>query len=310
LFNSEYIKEKIIMTSPEDAKKMIDDMVKKATDLAENQLTGLPKLVEKFMLSDRQIAKKIISIKSPKLSDVDLNLIVYGKDLKKELGSSYRAFVSENEKLNPRVISKDLKSSFKALEDDNPIFEEVEKIKIEVKDGLYILEQKSKAMGKDVVKLGVTIGTTIPAAAIMVAPVSFNVPGSITLIMNLINAISGINFKLKEFTPALRFLDKLKYVLPDDKVKEVMTPLNTLLSTVNTLSNTIGKLKLPNFDEAKEKAATEASAQMETIVDKVKSLKISDFASSSNPAASLAAETARLEKLKEDLSAKVEKLLK
>ena len=113
------------MTSPEDAKKMIDDMVKKATDLAENQLTGLPKLVEKFMLSDRQIAKKIISIKSPKLSDVDLNLIVYGKDLKKELGSSYRAFVSENEKLNPRVISKDLKSSFKALEDDNPIFEEV-----------------------------------------------------------------------------------------------------------------------------------------------------------------------------------------
>ena len=298
------------MTSPEDAKKMIDDMVKKATDLAENQLTGLPKLVEKFMLSDRQIAKKIISIKSPKLSDVDLNLIVYGKDLKKELGSSYRAFVSENEKLNPRVISKDLKSSFKALEDDNPIFEEVEKIKIEVKDGLYILEQKSKAMGKDVVKLGVTIGTTIPAAAIMVAPVSFNVPGSITLIMNLINAISGINFKLKEFTPALRFLDKLKYVLPDDKVKEVMTPLNTLLSTVNTLSNTIGKLKLPNFDEAKEKAATEASAQMETIVNKVKSLKISDFASSDNPAVSLAAETARLEKLKEDLSAKVEKLLK
>jgi len=298
------------MTSPEDAKKMIDDMVKKATDLAENQLTGLPKLVEKFMLSDRQIAKKIISIKSPKLSDVDLNLIVYGKDLKKELGSSYRAFVSENEKLNPRVISKDLKSSFKALEDDNPIFEEVKKIKIEVKDGLYILEQKSKAMGKDVVKLGVTIGTTIPAAAIMVAPVSFNVPGSITLIMNLINAISGINFKLKEFTPALRFLDKLKYVLPDDKVKEVMTPLNTLLSTVNTLSNTIGKLKLPNFDEAKEKAATEASAQMETIVDKLKSLKISDFASSSNPAASLAAETVRLEKLKEDLSAKVEKLLK
>lgn len=298
------------MTSPEDAKKMIDDMVKKATDLAENQLTGLPKLVEKFMLSDRQIAKKIISIKSPKLSDVDLNLIVYGKDLKKELGSSYRAFVSENEKLNPRVISKDLKSSFKALEDDNPIFEEVKKIKIEVKDGLYILEQKSKAMGKDVVKLGVTIGTTIPAAAIMVAPVSFNVPGSITLIMNLINAISGINFKLKEFTPALRFLDKLKYVLPDDKVKEVMTPLNTLLSTVNTLSNTIGKLKLPNFDEAKEKAATEASAQMETIVNKLKSLKISDFASSDNPAVSLAAETARLEKLKEDLSAKVEKLLK
>lgn len=298
------------MTSPEDAKKMIDDVVKKATDLADNQLTGLPKLVDKFMLSDRQIAKKIISIKSPKLSDADLNLIVYGKDLKKELGSSYRAFVSENEKLNPQVISKDLKSAFKAIEDDNPIFDEVAKIKVEVKDGLFILEQKSKDMGKEVAKLGVMIGTTIPAAAILVAPTSFNVPGSITLIMNLINAIGSINFKLKEFTPALRFLDKLKYVLPDDKVKEVMTPINTVLGSVTTLSSTIGKLKLPNFDEAKEKAATEAQDKMETITNKVKSLKVSDFSSSSNPTAALAAEKLRLEKLKEDLSAKVEKLLK
>ena len=128
--------------------------------------------------------------------------------------------------------------------------------------------------------------------------------------MNLINAIGGINYKLKEFTPALRFLDKLKYVIPDDKMQEVMTPLNTLLSTINTLSNTIGKLKLPNFDEAKEKAATEASAKMETIVNKIKSLSVSDFASASNPELALAAEKVKLEKLKEDLSAKVEKLLK
>ena len=48
------------MASPEEAKKMLDDMVKKATDLADSQLTGLPKLVEKYMLTDRQIAKKII----------------------------------------------------------------------------------------------------------------------------------------------------------------------------------------------------------------------------------------------------------
>lgn len=298
------------MTSPEDAKKMLDDMIKKATDLADSQLTGLPKLVDNLMLSDRQIAKKIISIKSPKLSDVDLNLIVYGKDLKKELGSSYRKFVSENEKLNPQVISKDLKSTFKALADDNPIFDEVAKLKIEVKDGLYILEQKSKDMGKEVIKLGISLGSTIPAAAIMVAPLSFNIPGSITLIMNLINSISGINFKLKEFTPALRFLDKLKYVLPDDKMSDVMTPVNTLLASINTLSSTIGKLKLPNFDEAKEKAATEASTQMENITNKVKSLKVSDFSSFSNPTAALETEKLRLEKLKESLSAKVEALLK
>ena len=49
---------------------------------------------------------------------------------------------------------------------------------------------------------------------------------------------------------------------------------------------------------------------METIVNKIKSLTVSDFASASNPTAALAAEKVKLEKLKEDLSAKVEKLLK
>ena len=52
------------------------------------------------------------------------------------------------------------------------------------------------------------------------------------------------------------------------------------------------------------------TAIMETIVNKVKSLKVSDFASASNPTAALEAEKLRLEKLKENLSAKVEKLLK
>lgn len=301
------------MTSPEDAKKMIDEVVNKAKGLADSQLKGLPKLVDKFMLSERQIIKKIISIKSPKLSDVDLNLIVFGKDLKKELGAGYRAFVSENEKLNPQVISNNIKSGFKALEDDNPIFEEVEKIKVEIKDGLFILEQKSEDMGKEVIKLGVLIGTTIPAAAIMVAPVSFNVPGAITLTLNLINAIGAINFKLKEFTPALRFLDKLKYVLPDDKVQEVMAPIKTLIGTIDTLANTVGKLKLPNFDDVKEKAATEAQNKMEEITNKVKSLKVEDFYGDYSlevATVKLETEKLKLEKLKEDLAAKVGELLK
>ena len=49
------------MTSPEDAKKMIDEVVNKAKGLADSQLKGLPKLVDSFMLSERQIIKKIIS---------------------------------------------------------------------------------------------------------------------------------------------------------------------------------------------------------------------------------------------------------
>jgi hypothetical protein len=298
------------MPSSEEAKKMLDDLVTKCNDMADNQLKGLPKQIDKLMLSDRQIAKKIISLKSPKISDDDLNLIVYGKDLKKELGASYKKFVSENEKLNPSVISKDIKSQFKALEDDNPIFDEVKKIKTEVKDGAYILEQKAADLGKEVAKLGVMVGSTIPAAAILVAPTSFNVPGALTLTLNLINAIGSLNFKVKEFTPALRFVDKLKYVLPDEKMDQIVKPLDTIIGSVNSVMSATSKLQLPNFNEAKEKAATAAQKEMEGIESKIKSLNINMFANANNPQLSFDAEKARLTKLKEDVSAKVEKLLK
>lgn len=311
MFNKIY-KRKLFshMPSPEEAKKMLDDLVTKCNDMADSQLKGIPKQIEKLMLTDRQIAKKIISIKSPKLSDEDLNLIVYGKDLKKELGASYKKFVSENEKLNPNVIAKDVKSQFKALEDDNPIFDEVKKLKIEVKDGAYILEQKAKDLGKEVAKLGVMVGSTIPAAAILVAPTSFNVPGALTLTLNLINAIGSLNFKVKEFTPALRFVDKLKFVLPDEKLDQIVNPINGIVTSINTLMSATSKLQLPNFDEAKEKAAVVAQKEMEGLESRLKSLNVNMFANATNPQSAFEAEKARLVSLKESVSAKVEKLLK
>lgn len=298
------------MPSEEEAKKMLGDLVNKCTEMADNQLKGLPKIIDKFMLTDRQIAKKIISIKSPKISDDDLNLIVYGKDLKKELGASYKKFVSENEKLNPKIVVRDAKAQFKALEDDNPIFDEVKKLKIEVKDGAYILEQKANDLGKEVAKLGVMIGSTIPAAAILVAPTSFNVPGALTLTLNLVNAIGAVNFKIKEFTPALRFVDKLKYVLPDEKMDQIVKPLDTIVNSVNTVMQATSKLQLPNFDEVKEKAATAAQKEMEGYESKLKSLNLNMFSTANNPQQAFDREKARLISLKESVSAKVEKLLK
>jgi hypothetical protein len=298
------------MPTQEEAKKMLDDLVNKCTEMADSQLKGLPKQIDKLMLTDRQIAKKIISIKSPKISDEDLNLIVYGKDLKKELGASYKKFVSENEKLNPNIVVKDVKSQFKALEDDNPIFDEVKKLKTEVKDGAYILEQKAQDLGKEVAKLGVMLGSTIPAAAILVAPTSFNVPGALTLTLNLINAIGAVNFKVKEFTPALRFVDKLKYVIPDEKLDQIVNPLNTIVGSVNNVMNATSKLQLPNFSEAKEKAAVAFQKEMEGYEAKLKSLNVNMFANATNPQLAFEAEKTRLTSLKESVSAKVEKLLK
>jgi len=297
------------MAIEDESKKKLDDLTKKCNDLADNQVKGLPKKIEKMMLSDRQIAKKIISFKSPKLSDDDLNLIVYGKDLRKELGPSYKRFVSENENLNPDVVSKDENSLFKPLDKDSPVFDEVKKIKTEVKDGIFILQEKSISFGKEVGKLGIMIGSTIPAAALLVAPLNFNVPGALTLALNLVNAIGKVNFELKEFTPALRVVDKLKFVLPDDKVDDVITPINTTITSIKSISDVVSKLQLP-LSEVKERELVKFQEEMNKYDTKLKELKLEQFIDKPSPEVEFEKEKERLTKLKEGVSSKVEQLLK
>jgi hypothetical protein len=297
------------MAIEDESKKKLDDLTKKCNDLADNQVKGLPKKIEKMMLSDRQIAKKIISFKSPKLSDDDLNLIVYGKDLRKELGPSYKKFVSENENLNPDVVSKDKNSLFKPLDKDSPVFDEVKKIKTEVKDGIFILQEKSISFGKEVGKLGIMIGSTIPAASLLVAPLNFNVPGALTLTLNLVNAINKVNFELKEFTPALRVVDKLKFVLPDDKVDDVITPINTTITSIKSISDVVSKLQLP-LSEVKERELVKFQEEMNKYDTKLKELKLEQFIDKPSPEVEFEKEKERLTKLKEGVSSKVEQLLK
>ena len=67
---------------------------------------------------------------------------------------------------------------------------------------------------------------------------------------------------------------------------------------------------MPNFNEAKEKAATLAQKEMEGYEKKLKSLTVDQFASFDFPDIEFEKEKERLIKLKEDVSARVDKLLK
>jgi hypothetical protein len=74
--------------------------------------------------------------------------------------------------------------------------------------------------------------------------------------------------------------------------------------------NATSKLQLPNFSEAKEKAAVAFQKEMEGYETKLKSLNVNMFANATNPQLAFEAEKTRLTSLKESVSAKVEKLLK
>jgi hypothetical protein len=294
--------------------------LKKKTDKFEkSQVKGLAKKLQDMMMTDGQIAKKIISIKSPKMTDDELNLLVYGKDLKKELGANYKAWKSEKEKeeevkkeeeSEPKTKKekrKKEKKLFKPLPKDSPVYDEVRKIKTDIKEQILMWEQKSILLGKEVVKFGVLVGSTISAAIVIAAPVSFNVPGAITLTLTLLNAFSQLQQRIMDFVPLLRIVDLIRFILPDDQLDKIVVPLTTFVTAVLGISETINKISnaLPKMSDAKKDALVKIQEQIDGLDKEIKNLKPSDFDST----AAYESRKKSLEKKKEDLSNKASKLL-
>ena len=312
-FSLLYKEKNSTMASKEEAMNLFNKLSDTANGLADKTLKGLPETIDKVMMPDKMIAKKIMSLKSPGMSDDDLNLMIYGKDLKKIVGPTYKPFFTEFtiEKLNPSILIPDLKSPFKAIPEDFPIYDEVKKVKIEVKQGVFLLQDKSTALVSEISKLGVLIGSTIPAAILIAAPINFNIPGAITLTVNLLNQISSVKQKFKELTPALRVVDKLKFVIPDHEVEAVITPINAVVQTISGFEQALSPFDaFSKIQEANQAKVDELKKKIDEIDLQVKNLKIEDFISFPDPQKALDDKKKELDGVKEDISNQVGKLLK
>jgi hypothetical protein len=294
--------------------------LKKKTDKFEkSQVKGLAKKIQDMMMTDGQIAKKIISIKSPKMTDDELNLLVYGKDLKKELGAKYKAWKSEKEKeeevkkeeesepKSKKEKRKKEKKLFKPLPKDSPVYDEVKKVKTDIKEKLLMWEEKGKLLKKEITQFGVLVGSTISAAIVIAAPVSFNVPGAITLTLTLLNAFNQLQQRIMDFVPLLKIVDLIRFVLPDDQLNKITGPLMGFVTIVLGISEMINKISnaLPKMSDAKKEALVKIQNQIDGLDKEIKNLKPSDFDST----AAYESEKKSLEKRKESLSDKASKLL-
>lgn len=305
------------MTTP-DPKELLE-LKKKAESLEKSQIKGFAKQVEGLFMSDGQIVKKIIALKSPKLSDDELNLLVYGKDLKKELGAKYKAFKSEREKekeikeeeeeepKTKKEKRKKDKKLFKPLPKDNPVYKEADNLKSEIKEKFLMWEQKGKLLKDEVVKFGVLVGSTISAAVVIAAPTSFNVPGAITLTLTLLNAFSTLKAKILDFLPLIKVIDLLKFVVPEDQLSKITQPLMAFVTIVVGVSTTIDKISklLPSMSDAKQAALTKLKDQIDETDKQIKNLNPVNF----DTTAAFDSKKKELEDKKKELSDKASKLL-
>jgi hypothetical protein len=302
--------------SEKKLKKLNDDAKKNA----DSQIKGLAKLIGDQMMSNRQIVKKILSKKSPNLTDRELNLIVYGADLAKEMGADYKPFKSEKkvekdeekeekEEEEGGEVVTGKKPLFKKIDKNNPVFDEVKKLKTEVKDEMHLLTEKSVDLGKELVKFALLVGSTIPAAALLVAPISFNIPGAVVLTVSLLNGVTSLDTKLKEFVPILRVISKLSLVLPEEVVDEIVGKITPVVTTVTTMTEKLNSFKnmIPAGTAEKLEKIDGLKQKMSDIKKKQKELKVGSIYPTTE--AELESEKDKLEKEKEALAAEIEALL-
>ena len=309
-------KEKEMMNEIKDTTNELQDCVIKGFD------------VEDFFMSDRQCAKKLLSIRFPDLSDMDLNLVVFGRNIAEELGSSYRAFFSEKQFLRKKtdeeeekerggkkkkepkspnekqkrekrkkevVVEKDPDSPFKPLRDNDRLFEEIADIKSALRKNIFLLQEKLKDLTFELGTVTTLIINSIPGMIAMIAPTSFNVPGAISLLMLALNNLKGIQIKVKEILPLLEIFTKVLIVISQDKIEAVMNFVKTTTNSCLGLCETIEKLQL--MSKGKIDKLDQAQTLMEDTKNQLKNLRVEQFSS-----------TADFEAKKKELEAKKEKI--
>lgn len=314
------------MTPMEDT---MDLLVSNIETLESTVVTSNFKIDDYFM-SDTQCAKMLLQTRHPDLTDDELNLVVFGTDIKSELGASYVPFVSEknyiqapeaDEEEEPttentpkkkrsklykkeKVIQRDKESPFKPLDQNSLIYEEVKKIKDELKKNVFLLKEKSVDLGIEVGTTTTLVATSIPGMITMMAPPTFNIPGAISLLMLALNNLKSLQSKIKEIAPLLFILQRSNIVIMPDKLKNVTNTLNGFITTLNALSGTVNALNI--ISQAKITSLKDAQTKMDRLDGELKKLAPNQFGSNSEFEAAKKA----LEAKKEALSKQAQDALK
>lgn len=287
-----------------EIEKLDKDLLKNMNDLEDSQIKGKGFDMKAHFMSDRQIAKKMISTKNPSMSDDDLNLIVFGQDVRKLQGPSYEAYKTDNEVKYPEILSKDPNSPFKPIPDNDPIFDEINKNKKEVRSNGFLLGEKLKDITTELVKITTLIINSIPAMVQLIAPPSFNVSGAISILILAMGGTKNLQIRIKEVLTLLVVFKVIKYLIKPDSVEPVYGFLNTTTKSLSGITESVNKLSV--ISDTKQKALDSQQKQMETLDNQSKSLDPAKFGS---PAEYEAAKK-NIDTQKETLSKSIEKTLK
>lgn len=101
-----------------------------------------------------------------------------------------------------------------------------------IKEKVTQFFRKVKELIREIAAAVVSIVSSIPGAALMVSPFAFNVPGMITMLMQMIGILTMLASKVSDLTSFFKYFKMLPLVLNPSDLNKVSTLINTSYGSV------------------------------------------------------------------------------
>jgi hypothetical protein len=196
--------------------------------------------INKFLLPDSEVVKNLILLRSPGMSNEDADIMVYGLN-----NNNNKSFI-ELDKLSNEVdtdykknevngiVSKTKKQlETPIIKENDSYYQEAKNIKLNLKEKSSDFVRKIKELLEEVSIGGITLSQSIPGAIGLLMPYGFNVPGMITMIMNILLTLKSIKSKSIDVRNIFIHFKDIKIACSTKDANIVAGVLNGLFKTLN-----------------------------------------------------------------------------
>lgn len=222
----------------------------------ENQAYSAEFDTSKFLLSEKEVVKKILKAKNPQLTDDEISYIVDNEDevlkreeektnkeeakkkktkknkedKKKETEEEKKKREQEQQKAKEerRAQTKQKIAEYKIIfgEKLKQLYQEAKEILREIKVAIFRLIKGVKDLTKKFITTTVQTFSSIPAIALMIAAPPWNIPSAISLAMLVVEAYLGLLALTKDIIPFLSPLRQLVLVTDRKNLSALSVTLN------------------------------------------------------------------------------------
>lgn len=219
--------------------KSRDDLQKKIVSLQKLNLPPVSKVpsdiwdkaIKPKLLTQRQIAKKMLMMQSSSLLEEDAQLCIYGKIYYKN-GKLY-----DNDKLDPACVAQpDDEDYLPPIDENHPMWK---KINQQIKDLENGLTQLGIKLGEFTIAIPTTIAVIATSLVSLVSsavilPFGAGIPTAMTAVQTMMASVKNLQQKTAEILPLLVIIDTIGLLLPKE-AQPVIAQINIIFGIFVTI---------------------------------------------------------------------------